>query len=59
MNQNVKSCGRTLYRIGIPRIHVMLLEETEIFLGNEELKLVEFEEEVIFEAELRGAMNSL
>ena len=37
----------------------MLLEETENFLENEKLKLVEFEEGVMFEAELRGAMNSL
>ena len=37
----------------------MLLEENEQFLENEKLKLVEFEEGVMFEAELRGAMNSL
>ena len=37
----------------------MLVEEHEQFLENEKLKLMEFEEGVIFEAELRGAMNSL
>ena len=37
----------------------MLLEKNEKFLENEKLKLVELEEGVIFEAELRGAMNSL
>ena len=31
LNQNVKSCGRTLYRTGIPGVHVMLLEDTESF----------------------------
>ena len=35
LNQNVKSCGRTLYRTGIPGIHVMLLERTENFLNNQ------------------------
>ena len=59
LNQNVKSCGRVLYRTGIPGIHVMLLEENEKFLENKKLKLVEFGEGVMFEAELRGAMNSL
>ena len=59
LNQNVKSCGRIFYRTGIPGIHVMLLEENEKFLESEKLKLVEFEEGVMFEAELRGAMNSL
>ena len=29
LNQNIKPCGRTLYRTGIPGVHVMLLEDTE------------------------------
>ena len=37
----------------------MLIEEHEEFLENEKLKFMEYEEGVIFEAELRGAMNSL
>ena len=52
LNQNMKTCGRVLYRTGIPEIHVMLIEENEQFLENEKLRLVEFEEGVIFEAEL-------
>ena len=59
LNQNIKTCGRVLYRTGIPEIHIMLVEANEQFLENEKLKLMEFEEGVIFEAELRGAMNSL
>ena len=59
LNQNIKTCGRVLYRTGIPEVHVMLIEENEQFLENEKLKLMEYEEGVIFEAELRGAMNSL
>ena len=59
LNQNVKSCGRTLYRTGIPGIHVMLLDDRESFLNNQKLRLVELEDDVMFEAELRGAMNSL
>ena len=37
----------------------MLLENTESFLNNQKLRLVELEDDVMFEAELRGAMNSL
>ena len=37
----------------------MLIEENEQFLEDEKLKPMEFEEGIIFEAELRGAMNSL
>ena len=53
LNQNVRTCGRVLYRTMIPGIHVMLLEKNEKFLENEKLKLVELEEGVMFEAELR------
>ena len=59
LNQNMKTCGRVLYRTGIPDVYVMLIEENEQFLENEKLKPMEFEEGTIFEAELRGAMNSL
>ena len=59
LNQNTKTCGRVLYRTGIPDIHVMLIENHEQFLENEKLKLMEFDEGIIFEAELRGTMNSL
>ena len=40
LNQNIKTCGRVLYRTGIPEIHVMLVEEHEHFLENEKLKLI-------------------
>ena len=59
LNKSVKSCGRTLYRTGILGVHVMLLEDTESFLNNQKLRLVELEDDVMFEAELRGAMNLL
>ena len=36
-----------------------MLENTEIFLNNRKLRLVELEDDVMLEAELRGAMNSL
>ena len=48
LNQNIKTCGRVLYRTGIPEVHVMLIEENEQFLENEKLKLMEYEEGVIF-----------
>ena len=49
-----------MYRTGIQNIQVLLLEEEEEeFLNNERPKLAEMEEEVMYEAELRGAMNSI
>ena len=32
LNQNMKTCGRVLYRTGIPDVYVMLIEENEQFL---------------------------
>ena len=48
-----------MYRTGIPSIHVLLVEETEEFLENKHLRLVEMEDDILFEAEIRGAMNSV
>ena len=59
LSQSTRSCGRILFRTGIPDIHVVLIEDHEQFLENEKLKLMEFDERLIFEAELRGTMNSL
>ena len=59
LNQNIQTCGRVLYQTGIPDVNVVLIEDGEEFLENEKLKLTEYEEGTIFEAELRGAMNSL
>ena len=59
LNQNIKMCGRLLYRTGIQEVYVMLIEEDEQFLENKKLKAMEYEEGVIYEAELRGAMTSL
>ena len=36
-----------------------MLEEKEEFLNNKHLELAEMEEEIIFESEIRGAMNSI
>ena len=58
LNQNARSCGRKLYRTGIPSVHVLLLEDNEGFLDNKGLSLVEMEDDIIFDAEIRGAMNS-
>ena len=52
-------CGRVLYRTGIQEVYVMLIEEDEQFLENKKLTAMEYEEGTIYEAELRGAMNSL
>ena len=36
-----------------------MIEDHEHFLENEKLKLMEFNEGLLFEAEIRGTMNSL
>ena len=59
LNQHTKSCGRKLYRMGIPNVHVLLVEEKEEFLDNRHLRLVEMEDDIMFESEIRGAMNSI
>ena len=48
-----------MFRTGIPDIYVVLIEDHEHFLENEKLKSIEFDEGLILEAEIRGAMNSL
>ena len=38
---------------------MLLIEETEGFLENKHLRLVKMEDDILFEAEIRGAMNSV
>ena len=38
---------------------MLLLEDTEGFLDNRHLRLVEMENDILFEAEIRGSMNSV
>ena len=59
IDQKTKSCVRAMYRKGIPNIQVLLLEEKEDFLNNKHLEISDMEEEILFESELRGAMNSI
>ena len=48
-----------MFRTGIPNIYIVLVEDHEDFLENEKLKIMEFNEDLLFEAEIRGTMNSL
>ena len=59
IDQQTKSCGRAMYRTGIPNVQVLLLEKDEDFLNNKHLEISDMEEEILFESELRGAMNSI
>ena len=40
-------------------MYVVLIEDSKEFLDNEKVKFTEYEESTIYEAELRGALNSL
>ena len=59
IDQQTRSCNRAMYRTGIQNIQVLLLEAEEEFLNNKHLELAKMEEEILFESELRGAMNSI
>ena len=59
IDQQTKSCGRAMYRTGIPNVQVLLLDAEEEFLNNKHLELLDMEEEILFESELSGAMNTI
>ena len=59
LSQSTRSCGRILFRTGIPNIYVALIEDHEPFLENKKLRTMEFDEGLILEAEIRGTMNSI
>ena len=59
IDQQTRSCGRAMYGTGIQNVVVLLLEEEENFLNNKHLELADMEEQILFESELRGAMNSI
>ena len=59
IDQQTRSCNRAMYRTGIQNVQLLLLQEEEEFLNNKHLELADMEEEIMFESELRGAMNSI
>ena len=59
LDQQTTSCGRAMYRTGIPNVQVLLLEAEEEFLNTKHLKVSDMEEEILIESELRGALNSI
>ena len=59
LSQSTRSCGRILFRTGIPNIYVAIIEDHEPFLENKKLRAMEFDEGLLLEAEIRGTMNSI
>ena len=59
LDEQTKSCGRAMYRTGIPNVQVLLFEKEEEFLNAEHLKISDMEEEILIESELRGALNTI
>ena len=59
LDDQVTSCGRAMYRTGIPNIEVLLLEKEKRFLHAKHLDTRDMEEEILLESELRGALNSI
>ena len=48
-----------MYRTGIPNVQVLLLEAEEEYLNNKHLEVSDMEKDILFESELRGAMNTI
>ena len=48
-----------MFETGIENVFVVLISEEEEFLNNKKLEVSEYTTDVIYEAELRGALNSL
>ena len=59
LNKHIQTCGKTMYETGISNVFVVLIADEEKFLDNKKLQISEYTTDVIYEAELRGALNSL
>merc|ERR1711893_515911 len=59
LNKHTQICGKRMYETRIDKVFVVLVPEDEEFLDNKKLKISEYNTDVIYEAELRGALNSL
>ena len=59
LSQRTNICGRMLYRTGIPNVFVLIVEDHEPFLENKRLKVMETDESLLLEAEIRGTINSI
>ena len=59
LNKHIQTCGKKMYETGISNVYVVLLEDEEKFLDNKKLQISEYTTDTVYEAELRGALNSL
>ena len=59
LDDKINSCGRDMYRTGIPNIEVLLLKEGERFLHAKHLDTEDMEEEILLESKIRGSLNSV
>ena len=59
LNKHIQTCGKIMYETGISSVYVVLIEDGEKFLDNKKLQISEYTDNTIYEAELRGALNSL
>ena len=59
LNKNTRICGKTMYETKIKNIFVVLIEDQEEYLENRKLEVSEYDRDVLYEAELRAALNSL
>ena len=59
LNKKTRICGREMFETKVKDIFVVILAKNEQYLENKKLKIYEFNRDVIYEAEIRAALNSV
>merc|ERR1712198_67789 len=59
LNKKTRICGREMFETKVKDIFVVILAKNEQYLENKKLKIDEFNSDVIYEAEIRAALNSV
>merc|ERR1711893_475559 len=59
LNKKTRICGREMFETKVKDIFVVILANNEEYLENKKLKIAEFDQDVIYSAEIRAALNSV
>ena len=59
LNKKTRICGREMFETKVKDIFVVILAKDEQYLENKKLKIDEFNRDVLYEAEIRAALNSV
>ena len=53
------TCGQKMYKTGLENVEVLLLQEHEKFMHAKQLETADMEAGLMFESQLRGALNTI